>query len=42
MNDDLPKTLLDAVRYFSDLTVCNDYMRRIKWPDGKPTGPCIR
>lgn len=31
-----PKTLLDAVRYFSDLTVCEDYMREIRWPDGEP------
>jgi transposase-like protein len=29
-----PKNLLDAVRYFSDLKVCNAYMRSIKWPDG--------
>jgi transposase-like protein len=36
---DLPQTLLDAVRYFSDLTVCHDYMRRIKWPNGVITCP---
>jgi len=29
-----PSSLLDAVRYFSDLKVCNDYMRSIKWPHG--------
>ena len=34
-----PQNLIDAVRYFSDLCVCNRYMRRIKWPDGKPTCP---
>lgn len=34
-----PRTLLEAVRYFSDLDVCNQYMRRIKWPDGKVTCP---
>ena len=34
-----PETLLAAVRYFADLDVCNLYMRRIKWPDGKPTCP---
>lgn len=28
--DDLPQTLLEAVRYFSDLAVCNAYMRRIR------------
>ena len=30
-----PSSLLGAVRYFSDLEICNDYMRKIKWPDGK-------
>jgi len=30
-----PKTLIEAVRYFSDLDVCNEYMKGIKWPDGK-------
>ena len=39
MTDDLPKTLLEAVRYFSDLSVCHEYMRRVKWPDGKVTCP---
>lgn len=32
---DTPKTLLDAARYFADPTISNDYMRSIKWPDGK-------
>lgn len=36
---DIPKTLLEAVRYFSDLSICNDYMRRIKWPRGKIVCP---
>ena len=31
-----PSNLLDAVRYFSDLSVCNAYMRKIKWPGGNP------
>lgn len=39
MTEANPKTLLEAVRYFSDLSVCNDYMRKIKWPDGKVTCP---
>lgn len=34
MIDDLPQTLIEAVRYFADLTTCNEYMRRIKWPRG--------
>ena len=39
MQDDLPKTLIEAVRYFSDLEVCHAYMRKVKWPDGKITCP---
>lgn len=39
MTPDCPETLLEAVRYFSDLTVCNRYMKQIKWPDGKVTCP---
>ncbi len=34
-----PETLLAAVRYFSDLEICDAYMRGIKWPDGKVTCP---
>lgn len=34
-----PDTLLEAVRYFSDLDVCHRYMVGIKWPDGKITCP---
>lgn len=36
---DQPDTLLAAVRYFSDLSVCFDAMLRVKWPDGKPMCP---
>ncbi len=39
-----PKTLLEAVRYFSDLDVCHAYMVKIKWPDGQiccPECGCI-
>lgn len=36
---DLPKTLLDAVRYFSDLDSCEDYMRSLRWPGGRITCP---
>lgn len=39
MTDDCPKTLIEAVRYFSDREVCEAYMRRIKWPDGKIVCP---
>lgn len=37
--EELPQTLIAAVRYFSDLSVCNKYMRKIKWPDGKIVCP---
>lgn len=30
-----PSSLIEAVRYFADLRVCNEYMRSIKWPDGQ-------
>lgn len=39
MTQELPKSLLEAVRYFSDLGVCHQYMRKIKWADGKPVCP---
>jgi transposase-like protein len=29
-----PSSLIQAVRYFADLRVCNEYMKGIKWPDG--------
>lgn len=34
-----PATLIEAIRYFSNLTVCHEYMRKIKWPDGKVCCP---
>lgn len=39
MEIETPETLMDAVRYFADQQVCNEYMRRIKWPDAKPSCP---
>ena len=38
-NIDLPQSLLEAVRHFSDLDVCHKYMTKIKWPDGKIVCP---
>lgn len=35
--EELPQTLLATVRYFSNLTVCHDYLKTIRWPDGKIT-----
>lgn len=34
-----PKTLLEAVRYFSDADHCHQFMVGIKWPSGKITCP---
>jgi transposase-like protein len=39
---DTPKTLLDAVRYYSDPKVCFETMLRVKWPDGKITCPACK
>lgn len=30
----LPKTLLEAVKYFGDLDVCTAFMASLRWPDG--------
>ncbi len=29
-----PKTLLEAIRYFSDADVCQEFMVNMRWPDG--------
>jgi hypothetical protein len=31
---DTPQTLMEAVRYFSDLDTCHEYLRKIRWPRG--------
>lgn len=36
---DTPKTLLEAVRYFSDPKVCFEQMLKAKWPETDPTCP---
>ena len=36
-----PRTLLEAVRHFSNLDVCHEYMRGVKWPDGNIVCPKI-
>jgi transposase-like protein len=35
----VPKTLQDAIRYFSDEQVCIDAVASLRWPDGVPTCP---
>ncbi len=34
-----PKTLQDAVKYFSDEQTCINTVAAMRWPDGKPTCP---
>ncbi len=34
-----PKTLTDAIRYFSDEQACIDYVAAIRWPDGEVRCP---
>src|SRR4051812_30767433 len=36
---DVPASLIEAVRYFSDLTLCHHYMRKVKWPGGNAKCP---
>jgi transposase-like protein len=36
----LPKSLLEAIRYFSDLDVANDYVAKLRWPDGPVCPRC--
>jgi transposase-like protein len=33
-NELLPKTLLEAVRFFTDLDICTQFMAAVRWPDG--------
>jgi transposase-like protein len=34
-----PKTLQDAIKYFSDERICIDAVANMRWPDGKPACP---
>jgi transposase-like protein len=33
-NDNFPKTLQDAIKYFSDLDTCTTFMAQLRWADG--------
>ena len=37
-----PKTLVEAVRYFSDFERCREFMIELRWPDGTVTWPSVR
>jgi transposase-like protein len=36
----LPTNLLEAIRYFSDLDVCTEYVARLRWPSGPVCPSC--
>src|SRR4051794_29404731 len=36
----LPSSLLEAIRYFSDLDVATDYVANLRWPDGPVCPRC--
>jgi len=36
----LPKTLLEAVRFFTDLDICTQFMAAIRWPEGVTCPHC--
>lgn len=35
-----PQTLIEAVRYFSDLDVCTEFVAKLRWPDGPVCPRC--
>jgi transposase-like protein len=38
--ESLPQTLLEAIRYFSDLDVATEYMAKLRWPNGPVCPRC--
>lgn len=38
-SNELPKTLQEAIRYFSDESICIAAVAQMRWPDGKPVCP---
>src|SRR5438552_2593848 len=36
----LPSSLIEAIRYFSDLDVCTEYVAGLRWPDGPVCPRC--
>ena len=39
MENNIPETLLEAVKYFSDPNTCHNYMVAVRWPNGKIVCP---
>lgn len=38
--DNFPKTLLEAIKYFSDLDTANTFMTQLRWPEGVTCPHC--
>jgi transposase-like protein len=36
----LPTSLIEAIRYFSDIDVCTEYVAKLRWPDGPVCPAC--
>ncbi len=36
----LPTSLIEAIRYFSDIDVCTDYVAKLRWPSGPVCPEC--
>jgi transposase-like protein len=36
----LPTSLIEAIRYFSDLDVCTEYVAKLRWPEGPVCPKC--
>lgn len=39
MKNDRPATLIEAIRHFSNPEICQDFMVKMRWPDGVVTCP---
>jgi transposase-like protein len=35
-----PKSLIEAIRYFSDLDICTEYVAKLRWPSGPVCPAC--
>ncbi len=36
----LPTSLIEAIRYFSDLDICTEYVAKLRWPEGPVCPSC--
>src|SRR2546423_1451564 len=36
----LPATLIEAIRYFSDLDICTEFVAKLRWPNGPICPKC--